>query len=233
MRMHELLSAILLLLLIVTSTVPPPPSPDIDVVYAGTAPLSEISVGETLSETGTLLPTAAPVETSNKMAKIPRCAKKSRRAAGQDRFGDKFSPNPYYVRDAARFRQFQSWKNVLEVEDDEDKLFTVQTTQAGYFRSKQLRFRCECKIERDQWVGSLVQVLFERANATLPPVPYSALQRLRRTAHCYYTLPQTQMVRSVANLALVLRVLCRVWTIRRRGKGFRWYCLSRIFKALV
>jgi len=173
----------------------PPPSPDIDVVYAGTAPLSEISVGETLSETGTLLPTAAPVETSNKMAKIPKCAKRSRAATGQDRFANKLSANPYYLKDAARFRQFESWKNVLEVEDDEDKLFTVQTTQTGYFRGKQFRFRCECKIERDQWVGSLVQVLFERAHALQTPVPYSALQRVRRTVHCYYTLPQTQMVR--------------------------------------
>ena len=178
---------------------------DIDVVHAGVAPLSEISVGETLSETGTLLPTSsvAPEMSGTPMPKIPRCtsAKRRKEQQSKNRFGNKFSANPYYITDASRFRQFQSWKGVLEEEEDDDKIFTVQTTQSGYFRGRPFRFRCECKIERDQWVGSLVQVLFERANQAMPPIRYSAFQRLRRTVHTYYATSQTQMV--VAGLILL------------------------------
>jgi hypothetical protein len=54
---------------------------------------------------------------------------------------------------------FKTLEQVLEEEEEEaDKIFTVQTRQEGFFRGAPIRFKCECKLERDQWVGSLVQV---------------------------------------------------------------------------
>ena len=54
---------------------------------------------------------------------------------------------------------FKTLKQILEEEEEEtDKIFTVQTRQEGFFRGTPIRFKCECKMERDQMVGSLVQV---------------------------------------------------------------------------
>ena len=102
-----------------------------------------------------------------------------------------------------------------EEEEEEDRIFTVQTTHDGYFRGAPFRFRCDNKLQRDQvcawrsckcpriskhdtadkahldqWVGSIVQVLFERANEHLTAERYSRWMRVRRMVRQVYLTPQ-------------------------------------------
>jgi voltage-gated sodium channel len=88
---------------------------------------------------------------------------------------------------------------------DEDRIFTVQTTQDGIFRGTPIRFLCSNRLERDQWVGSIVQVLFEHANQDPSVMPTGITEGLgwdiswrwrhfRMVVRSYYLMPLTALI---------------------------------------
>eukprot|EP00960_Hanusia_phi_P042200 755364-Hanusia_phi.AAC.2 len=75
--------------------------------------------------------------------------------------------------------------------------FTLSTTYEGHHRGRSIQFVCRSKLEKQQWVAAINQILERQKNAGFPPRVVSDFARFRAWMKLHYTSANFQVLVAV------------------------------------